>query len=112
MKTKLFFLAFFSVSFILSNCSKDEQPVVSKVTYNKDAKAVFVSNCTPCHVAGGANPNKWDDYTTAKTKIDAILDRVNRDVAADGHMPKNGPKLPAATINILTQWKADGLLEN
>ena len=112
MKTKLSFLALFSVILILTSCSKDEQPVVSKVTYNKDAKAVFVSNCSPCHMAGGANPNKWDDYNTAKTKIDAILDRVNRDVAAAGHMPKGGPKLPAATIDILTQWKADGLLEN
>ena len=112
MKTKLSLLAFFSVSLILASCSKDEEPAVTKVTYNKDAKTVFVSNCAPCHVTGGANPNKWDDYNTAKSKIDAILDRVNREEAAAGHMPKNGPKLPAATIDILTQWKADGLLEN
>jgi len=112
MKTKLLLLAFFSVSLILASCSKDEEPAVTKVTYNNAAKSVFVTNCTPCHVTGGANPNKWDDYSMAKSKIDAILDRVNRDATADGFMPKNGTKLPAATIDILTKWKADGLLEN
>ena len=112
MKTKLLLLAFFSVSLILASCSKDEEPAVTKVTYNNAAKSVFVTNCTPCHVTGGANPNKWDDYSTAKSKIDAILDRVNRDATANGFMPKNGTKLPAATIDILNQWKADGLLEN
>ena len=112
MKTKLSFLVLFSVILILNSCSKDEEPVDSKVTYNKDAKAVLVSNCAPCHVTGGGNPNKWDDYTSAKTKIDAILDRVNRDAAANGFMPKGGAKLSAANIEILTKWKADGLLEN
>ena len=113
MKTKSLLLALLSAGLMLAGCSKDDnEPPPSKVTYNGAAKSVFVNNCAPCHVAGGGNPNKWDDYNTAKSKIDAILDRVNREEAAAGHMPKNGPKLPAATIDILTQWKADGLLEN
>ena len=113
MKTKSVLLALFSAGLIMAGCSKDDNaPSPSKVTYNGAAKSVFVNNCAPCHVAGGANPNKWDDYNTAKSKIDAILDRVNRDAAEEGHMPKGGPNLPATTIDILTQWKADGLLEN
>jgi mono/diheme cytochrome c family protein len=113
MKTKSLLLALFTAGLILASCSKDEEePAVTKVTYNNAAKSVFVSNCAPCHVTGGANPNKWDDYNTAKAKIDAILDRVKRDVAAAGFMPKGGTKLPASTIDIITQWKADGLLEN
>ena len=111
MKTKLSFLVLFSIIIAMVSCSKDEDPVV-KITYNKDAKPIFVASCTPCHVTGGANPNKWDDYTSAKNKIDLILDRVNRDATATGFMPKNGTKLPAATITTLTQWKTDGLLEN
>jgi mono/diheme cytochrome c family protein len=113
MKTKSLLLALFSAGLILTGCSKDDnEPATSKVTYNGSAKSVFVNNCAPCHVAGGGNPNKWDDYNTAKSKIDAILDRVNRDAAAAGFMPQGGAKLPATTIDILTQWKADGLLEN
>jgi len=113
MKTKLFLLAVFSVSLILTSCSKDEdEPAVTKVTYNNAAKSVLVTNCAPCHVTGGANPNKWDDYNTAKAKIDAILDRVNRDATAAGFMPNGGTKLAASKIDILIQWKADGLLEN
>jgi mono/diheme cytochrome c family protein len=113
MKTKLFLLAVFSVSLILTSCSKDEdEPAVTKVTYNNAAKSVLVTNCAPCHVTEGANPNKWDDYNTAKAKIDAILDRVNRDATAAGFMPNGGAKLSASKIDILTQWKADGLLEN
>jgi mono/diheme cytochrome c family protein len=111
MKTKLFFLTFFSASLLFTACDKDSDAVAVKVTYDNDAKPIFVANCTPCHLTGGANPNKWDDYATAKSKIDVILDRVNRAEGAAGHMPKNGPKLSDATIAILTQWKADGLLE-
>jgi mono/diheme cytochrome c family protein len=111
MKTKLSLVFFFSAILAFNSCSKDEAPI-AKVTYNKDAKPIFVANCTPCHVSGGVNPNKWDDYTSAKNSIDVILDRINRDPSAAGIMPKVGTKLPDATINILAQWKTDGLLEN
>jgi hypothetical protein len=111
MKMKLFILLIFSVILVFNACKKkDENPVV-KVTYTKDVKPIFVSNCS-CHLAAGANPNKWDDYATAKSKISLILDRINRDQTAVGFMPKNGTKLPAATITTLTQWQTDGLLEN
>ena len=113
MKTKLSFLLLFAFILAFVSCSEDEEPVpVVKVTYTKDAKPIFVASCAPCHLAGGANPNKWDDYTQAKNKIDAILDRVNREATATGFMPKGGAKLPAATISTLTKWKTDGLLEN
>jgi len=113
MKTKSLLLALFSAGLILASCSKEEEdPPVTKVTYNNAAKSILVTNCAPCHVAGGGNPNKWDDYNTAKSKIDAILGRVNLDVSAAGFMPKGGTKLSASTIDTLNQWKADGLLEN
>jgi hypothetical protein len=98
----------------LNGCSKKEdEPVPVKITYAKDIKALFVANCTPCHLAGGTNPNKWDDYATAKTKIATILDRVQRTPGTTGFMPRNGTmQLPAATIALLKQWQTDGLLEN
>jgi mono/diheme cytochrome c family protein len=82
-----------------------------KTTYVANVKAIFTTSCTPCHVAGGTNPNKFDDYTTAKNKISSILDRVKRNPGESGFMPRNGTKLPADKIAVLEKWVADGLLE-
>jgi hypothetical protein len=85
---------------------------LKKVTYNADIKPLLVASCTPCHMAGGVNPNKWDEYTPAKTKIATILDRVKREPGTTGFMPRNGTKLAADKIALLEKWQADGLLEN
>jgi uncharacterized repeat protein (TIGR01451 family) len=86
-------------------------PVAAKITYLADVKPIFVASCTPCHMAGGANPNKWDDYTMSKSKIDVILDRVQRTPGTGGFMPKVGSKLTDAQIATLKQWVTDGLVE-
>ncbi len=112
MKAKILLLTVFSALFILASCKKDEDDPVVKTTYTKDVKSIFVSKCAPCHVSGGSHPSKFDEYATAKNEIDVIIDRVNRDAGAAGFMPKNGTKLSAETIAILTKWKSDGLLEN
>ncbi len=84
---------------------------LAKTTYVANVKPIFVASCTPCHLAGGANPNKWDDYAQAKAKINTILDRVKREPGATGFMPRNGTKLAADKIAVLEKWVADGLLE-
>ncbi len=83
-----------------------------KTTYVSDVKPILTTSCTPCHMAGGSNPNKWDEYASAKSSISSILDRVKRDPGATGFMPRNGAKLSADKIAILEKWVADGLLEN
>lgn len=82
-----------------------------KVTYLADIKPLLVASCTPCHLTGGSNPNKFDDYATAKGKITSILDRVQRETTAAGFMPRGGTKLSATNIALLNKWVADGLLE-
>lgn len=82
-----------------------------KVTFVADIKPLLTASCTPCHMPGGANPNKWDDYATVKSKISVILDRVQREPTAAGFMPKGGSKLSAANIALLNKWVADGVLE-
>ncbi|HZL10746.1 MAG TPA: cytochrome c [Prolixibacteraceae bacterium] len=81
------------------------------VTFQANVKPIFTVSCTPCHMPGGINPNKWDDYATAKAKITGILDRVQRSPSAAGFMPNGGTKLSDANIAILNKWVADGLLE-
>ncbi|MFY9151869.1 MAG: PKD-like domain-containing protein, partial [Prolixibacteraceae bacterium] len=75
-----------------------------KVTYLANVKPILAVSCTPCHMAGGANPNKWDEYATTKAKITGILDRVQRSPTAAGFMPKGGTKLSDANIAILNKW--------
>jgi hypothetical protein len=84
---------------------------VAKTTYLADIKPIMTASCAPCHLAGGANPNKWDEYSPTKAKINSIIDRVKREPGSTGFMPRNGTKLPADKIAILEKWVADGLLE-
>jgi mono/diheme cytochrome c family protein len=83
----------------------------AKITYMADVKSIMTTSCTPCHMAGGANPNKWDEYTPTKTKIASIIDRVKREPGSTGFMPRNGTKLSAEKIAVLEKWVTDGLLE-
>jgi len=112
MKSKLFTLLICSAFLFLNACKDEDDPMPEKVTYNQDVKPIFVGSCTPCHLAGGANPNKWDEYAQAKAKISVILDRVQRAPGSAGFMPKVGNALTAAQIATLKQWVTDGLLEN
>lgn len=99
-----------TISMAFNACTKKEDPV-PLITY-ADVKTIFLTNCTPCHLPGGINPNKWDDYSTAKSKISNILDRIQRDPTATGFMPyKKGASISAAEIAKLKQWQTDGLLE-
>ena len=43
--------------------------VAPVVTYTAIIKPLLVNSCSPCHVTGGSNPNKWDNYATTKSKI-------------------------------------------
>lgn len=84
---------------------------LAKVTYLANVKPILTTSCTPCHLTGGTNPNKWDEYTPTKTKISLIIGRVKREPGAIGFMPVNGTKLSADKIAVLEKWVADGLLE-
>ncbi len=83
-----------------------------KVTFMTNIKPLLTASCTPCHMPGGTNPNKFDDYATTKTKIAVIIDRVQRETTAAGFMPRGGSKLSAENIALLKKWVSDGLLEN
>jgi len=113
MKHKILILILCTSFFLINSCKNDEEPMPTvKVTYVKDVKPIFLNSCTPCHLAGGVNPNKWDDYTQAKNKITTILDRVQRTPGSAGFMPQVGTPLTSAQIATLNKWVTDGLLEN
>ncbi|MBV5313320.1 MAG: hypothetical protein JZU47_08495 [Prolixibacteraceae bacterium] len=112
MKTKILALAVTSAFLFFSSCSKDEDVTPdNKVTFNDDIKPILKASCTPCHITGGSQSSKWDNYETVKGKISVILDRVNRAPGTPGFMPEGGSKLPLTEIATLSKWVTDGLLE-
>lgn len=80
------------------------------VTFDGDIKSIITGSCAPCHVPGGGNTT-YAEYDKAKSGIDFIINRTNRDQGSAGFMPQGGTKLDAASLALLAQWKADGLLE-
>lgn len=86
----------------------DVTPIVDQVTYTKDVKPIIDANCVSCHSPGA---QALTNYSQVKTNIDNIIDRISRPNGDPGKMPQGGSLSPSQ-INIITKWKADGLLEN
>ena len=90
----------------------DGTPVVETVTYTKDVKPIIDANCISCHSPGGsASFQPWTSYNQVKNNITNIIDRIGRPNGDPQKMPQGGSLSPSQ-INIITKWKADGLLEN
>jgi len=98
---------------VLQFCSSSKNAVkTNNVTYTANVKSLMETHCTPCHFPPKGNKKAYDNYTAVRTDIDSILNRVNKNPGDRGFMPFKHPKLPDSTINVLVQWKKDGLLEN
>lgn len=84
----------------------------ARITYTTHIKPLLTTSCAPCHLATGYNSVKFDNYASAKNKINGILDRVQRSKNSSGFMPQGGNELSAEKIDLLKKWVTDGLLEN
>jgi hypothetical protein len=113
---KLFILLLLTAPFVLQFCSSSKKTAMktepTKITYTANVKPLIQANCTPCHFPPNGRAHAYDNYTAVNTDIDKIIDRVNRNPTDRGFMPMRHPKLSDSAINVLVQWKKDGLLEN
>ena len=111
---KLCVLLLLASPFVLQFCSssKNVAKVAPKLNYTANVQPTLVANCSPCHFPPKGNKKPFDTYTAAMNNIDSIISRVNRNPNEKGFMPFKHPKLADSTINVLVQWKNDGLLEN
>ncbi|SNR14326.1 hypothetical protein [Tenacibaculum jejuense] len=119
MKSRIYPIILFSL-LVLSSCSTSEVPIeqlpivqpTEQITYEKDVKNIISNSCatTNCH----------DDVSPAAGLALTNFDRV-RNAAENGNlfgrinnsanpMPPSG-LLPTSTRNIISQWRADGYLE-
>ena len=86
----------------------DTTPITAQVTYTKDVKPIIDASCISCHSPG---PQALTNYSQVKANIDNIIDRIGRPNGDPGKMPQGGSLSPSQ-VNIITKWKADGLIEN
>lgn len=92
-----------------------DMEIIENVTY-QDVKGIFDAECTVCHSNPTQNgaPMPLVNYQNVKEAVmnRGLLDRISKQEGEDGLMPFGGPRLPQATIDLIFQWNADGLLEN
>ncbi len=113
----------FAFLFLLS-CSNDSESDLTGpqngngnefVTYNDDIKAVISNNCLSCHSSPPTNgaPFSITTYTQVKNRAEngSLLAAISKQTGEAGAMPPTG-RMPQATIDLVEQWIADGLLED
>jgi hypothetical protein len=117
---KINYLFLTSIFFIFgcSNNSEDDLtvPLTSNTTkYIQNIKPIIDNNCVACH---GTSPSAGAQtslvtYNQVKTSVqnNGLLDRISRAQGASGMMPYQGTRLPQTTIDLITDWNTDGLLE-
>ena len=92
---------------------EDTQPI-NNITYNVDVKPIIDNNCIRCHTNPPENgaPMPLLTYDNLKEAIENrnLLGRVSSNDLGF-LMPFGGPRLPQNLIDTITQWEADGLLE-
>jgi hypothetical protein len=101
---------------IFSYCSSSKKAAKTETKpatlYAGNVETVMKANCAPCHFPPAGRVKALDTYASVRDNIDEIIRRVELNPTDKGFMPfKKTAKLDEAVINILKQWKADGLTE-
>ena len=77
---------------------------------------IFSNNCTICHSNPPQNgaPMPLVTFENVRDAVEnrGLIDRISRQEGAPGLMPLGGPRLPQQSIDLVSQWEEDGLLEN
>lgn len=88
------------------------KPAVKKINYTDNVAAIVAANCAPCHFPDkGGNKRALDTYAGVSGQADEILRRIQLQPNERGFMPRQHPRLSDSTINVIKQWKAEGMTE-
>lgn len=121
MKKKSLILAVLTAS-IIFNCANDSEddlidsnslPVI--VNYVDHVKPIIDSNCIGCHtdpaINGASVPLLTYQNVKSAVQNNHLISKINGNGPGE-QMPLGGQKLPQLTIDLITKWETDGLLEN
>ena len=109
--------------FLFTSCTQntyddietDEEPIPELVTY-VNVKPIIDGACLNCHSNPPQNgaPMPLLNYNNVKEAIlnRDLLNKISKNEGEDGLMPLGGPRLPQSSIDLISQWEEDGLLEN
>lgn len=109
----------------ISSCSNEDSTTLTpttpppanttKVTYNQNIKTIMDNNCIVCHATVPRNgaPNSLVTFAQVKEAMTnrGLLNRISLQNGSSLLMPQGGPRMPQTTIDLVTKWQQDGLLE-
>ena len=96
----------------LENQEKPDE--TGPITYMANIKSIVDSNCIGCHSSPPVNgaPFSLITYNQVRAFADngSLFRAMNRQTGEASAMPPSG-RLPQASIDLISQWIEDGLLE-
>ncbi|RTY87274.1 hypothetical protein [Flavobacterium sp. GT3R68] len=121
MTIKTLFFYFFAAT-LFWGCDTDSESDLTEInnntepiTYTQTVRGIINNNCIMCHASTPVNgaPMPLTTYANVKNAVlfRGLLDRISRPQGSPGMMPNGGTRLPQSTIDLIVQWKNDGLLE-
>jgi uncharacterized membrane protein len=92
------------------NITDEQRPI----TYLGNIKAIIDSNCLGCHSSPPVNgaPFSLTTYNQVKNiaQSGSLLGTISRQTGESGAMPPAG-RIPQTSIDLISQWIDEGLLE-
>ena len=99
------------VSFQFCSPAKKAQKEPAKTNFESGVSPIIAANCSPCHTPPNGKSGILSTYDAAKSHIDNIISRIQKNPGEKGFMPFKHDKLSDSTIQVFVKWKNDGLLE-
>ncbi len=94
--------------------SSTSRMVLSDASYLNGVRPILVSGCglsdNACH--SSASGRDMNSYNSVRLRAGQIKNRINLPVDNPSFMPRGGPKLPQAEINLINCWVDDGAPNN
>ncbi|GEL12270.1 hypothetical protein SAMN05192550_3159 [Flavobacterium glycines] len=98
-----------------SNSDPDPDPTPTTITYTNTISSIISANCISCHASTPTNGAtiSLNTYAKVKTAVESngLIDRISLPQGNTSMMPKDGTRLPQATIDKFTNWKNNGYPE-
>lgn len=96
---------------VFQNCGSSKKVTTVPLTYEKDVVGIMKTSCSPCHFPPDGKKEAFNSYESVSKHIDVIINRVKLPQSDAKFMPfrLKKPALTDSAINVLVQWKEQGM---